>query len=199
MAAELCGASTAAGTPCKNRAGFKTDHVGVGKCHLHGGCTPTHQRSAQTELARQAVATYGLPREVDPAQALLEEVARTAGHVAWLAAKIAGMDEKDLEWGVTEETVKGATEFPGTDTTSKAVPNIWLVQYQWERKHLAAVSKAALDAGVAARQVALAEQQGAVLAGAISRILGRLDLSEAQRVLVGQVVPEELRAAAGGG
>lgn len=23
--------------PCRNRAGFKTDHVGIGKCHLHGG------------------------------------------------------------------------------------------------------------------------------------------------------------------
>jgi hypothetical protein len=28
------------GNQCGNRAGFKTDHVGEGKCHLHGGLTP---------------------------------------------------------------------------------------------------------------------------------------------------------------
>lgn len=35
-----CGAKTRAGTPCKNVAGYKTDHVGEGRCHLHGGKSP---------------------------------------------------------------------------------------------------------------------------------------------------------------
>lgn len=36
-----CGAKTRAGTPCQFAAGYKTDHVGFGKCRLHGGATPT--------------------------------------------------------------------------------------------------------------------------------------------------------------
>lgn len=38
-----CGAKRRGTEPpehCRNRAGFKTDHVGIGKCHLHGGATP---------------------------------------------------------------------------------------------------------------------------------------------------------------
>ena len=34
-----CGAKTKAGTPCKLTAGHGTDHVGAGKCKLHGGAS----------------------------------------------------------------------------------------------------------------------------------------------------------------
>jgi uncharacterized protein YjcR len=33
----ICGAKTRKGTPCKNPAGFRTNHLGEGKCYLHGG------------------------------------------------------------------------------------------------------------------------------------------------------------------
>jgi len=33
----LCGAKTRAGTPCRRPAGWGTDHVGEGRCKLHGG------------------------------------------------------------------------------------------------------------------------------------------------------------------
>ena len=36
----FCGAKTRAGTPCKRPAGWGTDHVGEGRCKLHGGATP---------------------------------------------------------------------------------------------------------------------------------------------------------------
>lgn len=36
----ICGAKTRAGTPCRQPGGFKTDHVGQGRCNLHGGKTP---------------------------------------------------------------------------------------------------------------------------------------------------------------
>lgn len=35
-----CGAKNREGNPCGNPAGFKTDHPGVGRCHLHGGRSP---------------------------------------------------------------------------------------------------------------------------------------------------------------
>ncbi|RMI47594.1 hypothetical protein EBO15_01450 [Actinomadura harenae] len=71
---------------------------------------------------------------------------------------------------------------------------MWMELYQSERVHLARVAKAALDAGVAERQVRLAEQQGELLAGAINRILDGLNLSSEQWARVADVVPRELRA-----
>lgn len=35
--AAYCGAKTRAGTPCRRPAGGGTDHVGTGRCKLHGG------------------------------------------------------------------------------------------------------------------------------------------------------------------
>jgi hypothetical protein len=145
-------------------------------------------------MARRAVATYGLPREVDPGTALLEEVHRTAGHVAWLHEKVQEVDEADLVWGVVEEVDKGSGEFTGTDTTSAAKPNVWLTLYQAERKHLTDVCKAALAAGIAERQVRLAEQQGALIVGLLQRIFDDLDLTAEQRALIPTVVPRHLRS-----
>lgn len=179
---------------CHRPEGWGTDHAGTGKCKLHGGATQTHKVAAKAELARQAVATYGLPREIDPADALIEEVHRTAGHVAWLGGVVAEMDRAELVWGVTEEVNKTATEFSGIDITSSAKPSIWLDLYHRERAHLAKVCKDALAAGIAERQVRMAEQQGALLVGVIQRILDDLALTAEQRERVSEVVPRHLRA-----
>ena len=37
MSENTCGARTRAGTPCRHPAGWGTDHVGEGRCKLHGG------------------------------------------------------------------------------------------------------------------------------------------------------------------
>lgn len=194
-----CGARKrdGSGDTCQLRAGWGTDHPGIGPCRKHGGNTRNHVAAARLEEARRAVATYGLPRDIDPAAALLEEVHRTAGHVAWLGQKVAELDEDDLVWGVTEEVDKGSGQFSGVDITKAAKPNAWLVLYQQERKHLVDVSAAAIRAGVDAALVRLTEQQGALLAGAIQQILERLELSPAQQALVPQVVPGVLLAIGG--
>jgi len=33
---------------CANTAGFRTNHVGEGRCYLHGGCTPSGTSNAET-------------------------------------------------------------------------------------------------------------------------------------------------------
>jgi hypothetical protein len=71
--------------------------------------------------------------------------------------------------------------------------------YADERDRLVRIAKTTLDAGVEERRVQLAESQGALVAGAIRRILVRLNLTSEQEALVGVVVPSELRALAGGG
>ena len=191
-----CGARKrdGSGGHCTQIAGWGTDHVGQGRCRLHGGATKSHVSAAKTEVARQAVATYGLPREVDPAAALLEEVHRSAGHVAWLQEKVREFEADDLVWGVVEEVDKGSGEFTGTDTTRASKPNVWLELYRAERKHLTDVCKAALAAGIAERQVRLAEQQGALIVGVLQRIFDDLNLTAEQRELLPTVVPRHLRA-----
>ena len=47
-----CGAKTRAGTPCTQPAGWGTDHVGWGRCKLHGGATPTGHRSPHYKHGR---------------------------------------------------------------------------------------------------------------------------------------------------
>lgn len=42
-----CGAKKRqSGGCCMHPAGWGTGHVGIGRCKLHGGCTPTHRQSA---------------------------------------------------------------------------------------------------------------------------------------------------------
>ncbi len=170
------------------------------ECRMHLGkkAGPAIAAAKATEAARRAVITYGLPRDISPADALLEEVRYTAGHVAWLREKVAELKQADLVWGVTEETDTQASEFPGTNTTRAAKPNAWLQLYREERKHLVDVTKAAISAGIEERKVRLAEQQGALVAQVIRAILSDLRLSAEQEARVPEVVPRHLRALAAG-
>jgi hypothetical protein len=177
---------------------------GVAVCPRHGGHAPqviaAAERRNREAAAELAVATYGLPREVAPDVALLEEVHRTAGHVAWLAEVVGQLEQGEVTWGLAEETdaPPGENGGAGVTTKSKAAVNVWVKLYQDERRHLAAVCRDALAAGIAERQVRLAEQQGALLAGAVNRILDGLGLSAEQWERVPQVVPVVLRAITGG-
>jgi hypothetical protein len=189
-----CGAERRHGKgPCGRGAGAGTDHPGAGKCSWHGGCAPSGRIAAMEEQARKAVETYGLPRDISPTDALLEEVRYSAGHVAWLRAKVAELEPDSLVWGKTEEVDKGASEFTGVDTTHAAAVNMWLELYHRERKHLLDVVKAAISVGIEERRVRLEEAKGQVVAELIRRILGRLNLDEAQRDLSARVIPEEFR------
>lgn len=189
-----CHAKARSGSPCRKPAGWGTDHVGHGPCRLHGGATSAHRTAASKAIAAEAVKTYGLPREVDPRDALLEEVHRTAGAVDWLRGQVEALDPDAVTWGVTEE--KTSTGKDGDSLTHSAAVNVWVQLYQQERKHLVDVSKAAISAGIEERRVKLAEQQGALLAGVIRGILGDLDLTPAQAARVSEVVPRHLRAMA---
>lgn len=48
-----CGATTRSGGKCKQKAGWGTDHVGQGRCKLHGGATPIkHGRYSSVSRTR---------------------------------------------------------------------------------------------------------------------------------------------------
>lgn len=167
-----CGAKTRAGGTCGRPAGWGTDHPGIGRCKLHAGATPNHEKAAQREIAANAVEVYGLPREVDPHTALLEELWRTAGHVAWLRVRIGELEPEQLHGPVGG----GETSIP------REVPHVWVVLYQEERKHLANVARDCIRAGIEERRVQLAEEQGRLLARVIRGILDDLGVSDRPEV-----------------
>lgn len=171
-AAGKCGSRGRSGRPCGRYAGWGTPHPGIGACKLHGGCTPSHVNAANRVKAELAVITLGLPIDVEPQTALLEEVHRTAGHVAYLAEKIAEFDDDDQLLQTNH----------GPGGASQTVRSVWVDLYQAERGHLVKVCASAISAGVAERQVKLAEQQGALIAKVIQGVLGELGVADRPEV-----------------
>lgn len=180
---------------------------------MHGGATPVAvaaaKRRGQEVAAREAVVTYGLPVDVSPTEALLEEVRWTAGHVRWLRDRVQELETAALVWGTTRTEIENGASLllgltdgevssvdsaPAAKIVQTAGPSIWLDLYDRERKHLVSVAAAALRAGVEERRVRLAEQQGELVAGAIRAILSDLGLSPEQEARVVEVVPRHLRA-----
>lgn len=132
----LCGAKKKQGEgTCTQVAGWGTPNDS-GPCKLHGGATRTHRKAAQKEQARQACAILGIGRDdaVDPAEALMREVARTQYAIEWYEHTMAALPLEQAE-------------------AIDANRELWMV----ERKHLGDVTKKALDAGVARRQIEMLE------------------------------------------
>jgi hypothetical protein len=134
----------------------------------------------QRGIAVRAVATFGLPRDVDPFDALSAELARTQGHVDWLGEIIADMDPEELAWGKTlEEVGKGTGQKEGNTAKirNEASPSVWLTLYQQERKHLVRVSEVCIAAGIAEREVTLLESQGRLIADLLRNVFDDPELA----------------------
>lgn len=165
---------------CCNPAGWGTSHKGYGHCRHHGGITESHEKAVKTQRLTDMMTTYGEPiLDLDPHQALLEEVQRTAGHVKWLRTFIAEFEDK-----------KQLTQF----TEMGVEPSVWINLYHKERDRLVAASKAAITAGVAERQVRVAEIQGQMFAAAIQAIFSdtRLGITNAQKAIMPSVVRDHM-------
>lgn len=209
MACQKCGeehsgcvAHARSGRPCGNRAmSYQT------VCRMHGGSQKSARakadRARAEEEAKRQATILGLPRDVSPSEALLEEIRWSAGHVDWLRGKVQEIEDvRDLVWGATKaELVMGTDKDKHTSLeheTLESGASIWYELYDRERKHLVTVCAAALRAGVEERRVRLAENQGMAVAGAIQRILELLQLTDEQRAKVPDIVPAQLRLLAGG-
>lgn len=116
---------------------------------------------------------YGVEVGVNPFMALLNEVRRAAGHVAWLGAKIAEAptDEALLdEWGP------------------------WLRLYHKERAALMKASSEAIRLGLAERVVKVEERRAELVAQVLLATLAALDLPEEVRARAPMVLREQLLA-----
>ena len=172
--------------------------VGGTVCAMHGGKAPqvkaAIERRRQERAAVLAVESFGLPREVDPHAALLEELHRTAGAVQWLGAVVSDIERDALVWGDAKET-HGAHQDEGEKVRSekRAGVNVWVQLWQAERKHLVDVSRECIKSGIEERRVRVAEAAGQQLASVVRAVLDRLGLTDEQRSLALVVVPEEFR------
>lgn len=186
-----CGARRATnGEPCRQLAGQRTDHPGTGRCWKHGGATKSGTMSAQRTMAAHAAVTLGLPVNIDPHSALLAEVHRTAGHVAWIGARIQAIEPSALVWGASEKEYTAFENPDGTPASADGGPpltrtvkvkegpgiQIWMELYQKERKHLVEVCRIAISCGIAERQVKLAEEQGRIIARVLTGVLTQLGI-----------------------
>lgn len=176
----ICGAKTSTGKRCQRGAGKGTGHDGYGICSMHGGSTPVLSKAAAKYMGVDVVNKmtteygYGAPLILGPHEALLQEVSRTGGHVAWLAEQIGA-------WSMD------------TSEQISAVRAQWIELYHTERQMLVKAARAAIDAGVEERKVRLAEQQGALLLRAFNAVFDGLNLTVAQRRLLPKIVPPALR------
>ncbi len=193
--AALCGANKTRGDgTCGHPAGWGTPHPGRGRCKWHGGSTPNHVKAAQREAAAEAVEMYGLPREVEPTDALLEEIHRTAGHVAWLEQRVRALDPDELVFGKFKEAAKttGAGEAVVSErrVERRAGISMLVKLYREERRHLVDVCRVAIAAGIAERQVRVAEHQAAIFATALRGIVE--DLGVGDHPKLGKIVRRHL-------
>jgi hypothetical protein len=137
----LCGAKRKNGNTCRLFAGQGTSHPGVGRCRFHLGNSKNHEAHAVRVEATRRLVEFGQPVAVEPTEALLQVLHLSAGHLAWVREALATLDDK--------------TTFEG-----QVLMRLW----NEERDRVARISKAALDAGVAERQIQLAERYGEQLA-----------------------------------
>lgn len=170
-----CGAKNRKGGTCSLTAGHGTEHLGIGRCKFHGGAAPQAQAAGKRELQRRAAAaavvTYGLSREVDPHTALLEELYRTAGAVAYLASIVRLLEQHELK-----------QKAPAKGGVFLEAPAVWLQLYAEERDRLTRVAKTCVDVGIEERRVKLAEEQGALLVQVIRGVLTELGVIDRPEV-----------------
>ena len=188
-------------------------------CHKHGGATKQAKAAAgrrleQAEAAR-AAATYGLPVEIEPHEALLQELYRTQGIVEWLQELIAQLEHEattlpnvsvsavsldeafepdEDEPPDTSSGRSGLKQYTRDGRLTWEKPSVWVELYQAERKHLADVASRCIKAGVDERRVQLAEQQGRLLAKVLVGVLGDLGI-DPQTDEARQVVTRHLQLA----
>lgn len=184
---------------CKRPAGWGTDHLGFGECSYHGGSTRAGRVKAAKLAGRVEAQALGAPLNIDPYDALLWCVRIAAGEVKYLTERVQAVHDESVAGPSVTTTRSGDKK--GTRRVERverpAELNIWIRARQEALDRLARFSKMAADAGVAERQVQLAEGLGALLATMIEGLLDDLKLSERQVKRAPAIVRKHLSAIEG--
>lgn len=188
-----CSANTRSGGPCKNNA------IGGGTvCRMHGGANP---KTAAKAAVRAEVAAWTLGQAVDdPGEVLLRLVTQSRVRADRYATLIA---EKVEESGIDLEAILiGDTMAVTMDgdavKTGEYIRGLIQLENQ-ERDRLATFATKAIAAGLAERQVRLAERQGALLAQVMVAVMTdpTLGFTDQQREAMPRAIEAHLAAVAG--
>jgi len=170
-----CTSQTTAGKRCK---AWAIQPMNVCYSHGAGGNMELHLQSKALHSARAMMLTYGGRQEGDPGEILLEEIARTNGHVLWLEGQVTSRTPRDLaaNWWLFKRSTDAHVRWDETAEANadESFGGVWLELYMKERTHLHALCKTALSAGIEERRVRLAEAQGQRLGLAIVQMLKEL-------------------------
>lgn len=152
---------------------------------MHGGSAPPGRKNGARlkiedearQHAERITAFLGTPIDVDPLEALLHMIRTTAGEFAYYTDCIAELD-------------------PDTGVVNNE-PHLWIRLRHEAIDRIAKMSKMAIDAGVAERQVANAERIGTLIGKVFQAMLADLNLTPEQHALAPEVMRRHLMAVAG--
>lgn len=162
------GKSRRSGNPCKQKAGYGTDHPGVGYCKYHLGNSASHRRGAQTILAAKQIVAWGGRLDVRPTEALLDLVQAKAAEVAYWEFKVGSLSEEDragmLLADQAEADTSGTTKGEWTETNTKSShyksdAHVFLQLLHKAQDQLAQYCAAAVRVGVDEAMVRIAATQ----------------------------------------
>ena len=156
------------GGVCALKAGWGTDHVGFGRCKLHGGANPSGRKSASIIRARMEVAEWGARMDITPAEALLELVQTKAAEVAYWTYRVGQLTDADRAGLIVSSTTDEQGQGPqGSSDKSVTVHssdlNVFLKALHKAQEQLATFSAAALRAGVDEALVRIAAVQASAV------------------------------------
>lgn len=213
MTKSSCGARKRGGGTCGLAPGWGTDHPGVGKCKLHGGSTPNHRKAAAVELAHQEASRMVRAAGVDqdPIEHLLESLHMAAALVTVWGTLASTIDDNAEDQAAEAERIRGELGYELDDDDEspyklrvkskdpmlvldrhgQAGIHPYVLQYEKAIERRAKLAKLCVDAGIAERQIRIAERQGQLIAQAINGILDALKIKRTPKVI--QTVGRELR------
>ena len=182
--AQCTAKSKQSGEQCKRNAAPYQE-----KCAMHGAKTPNAKAAAEQRRAHDEAEKW-LLEHVKDARPMA-----TIGEVYDELLEVAGTARawrKVMQQRVSELTSTGYEGHTGEQVKADVV----LLERALDRS--AKVMDLIARLNIDQRKATLDEQTGAAVAEVIRRILDQLQLTDAQAALVGEVVPRELRALAGG-
>ena len=105
---------------------------------------------------------------------LLDVIAYQAGMVAFGALQVEAVELDDLTWGVTKQVDGIGEDGDLRDATTRRPSRISPTSCSTRRKPLVRYCAEAIKAGIAERQVRLAEQQGSLMSALQRAVLARM-------------------------
>ena len=208
-----CSAHKTGGRGACGRYPVEGHHV----CPAHGGNNALTRATGQRNLREAAVMEILRlnVKDIDtrhstrsPDEQLLDEVARSAQMVEWLAEQVAKLDVPDLQdqgafaglVGVDPDTGEPIEQqnrnlLIGPDNVGNTSPHVYLTLLNQERDRHVKFCDTAIRAGISERLVRIAEQQGAQMVEVIRATVDAIPgLTPDQRLAAMKVAASRLRA-----